>query len=235
MAGLRNHPAPHRSRIRRPGPVSARLRALPLRRTRRRYLRPAQAPDVLLRRLRPLLRPSASHQLASPALRALDLRRLGAPRNFPQLQLSREPRLAPAVGSRRALLKRCRLECQHLSNRKHRRPRHRRTSLCALSRSRRRLCDSRNRVHRLHPPHPAHPSADHIAGKSGRRKNPHQPPHRPGRSPFYLGKEADLRFDLARHVRRPTRRRDAPCFPSTPEKFCTPVPGDSAFCAAPPE
>src|SRR5260370_35613051 len=109
MAWVRDHEAPVRFRICCPSPFSARFRAVSFRRTRRRSLRPPQVADVVLWRLRAVLRTSAGAQLARFAIGPLELCSFDlccprAARDLPLLQLAREPRAAPAVGSRRTFL-----------------------------------------------------------------------------------------------------------------------------------
>ena len=226
---------PHRSWIRRPGPVCARLRAVSLRRTRRR----------LFDRRKLLMWCYGGFGLCSALLLAISWR---APQSvhsiyvvlvllgiFRCFNLAGQPRSAAATGSRRTFRERSRLERQHLSDRNHRRPGHRRNRLCPFPRPGERSMPLPFAVSilstiftlRIHPL-PASPEKDFA--KSGRERA-RQPAHGARRFSFYLGEEADPGFHLARHVRRPARRscRLAPDLCREPS--CILVPGDSACCA----
>src|SRR5258708_2077872 len=179
--------------------------------TRRLFLRPPQAADVVLWRLRPVLGAFARNHLARVAIGSCNLLRVSAARDRPLFQLAGEPRAAAAVGSRRTFLKRGRLDCQYVPDRKHRRPGFRRNLLRTLSRPGKRLYDCRGGIHPLHHSHHADPSAariarTRIARKRTRRKRTGKPAYRACRVSVPLGEEADPRLDLARYVRRPARR-----------------------------
>ena len=135
MAGVRDHPAASRSRIDRPGPVSARHALVSGFGTCGRPLRPAQSGHVVLLRLRRFFRVAVGDRLERQPFCSSDLRRRRDGGCSARLQRPSEPRASAPTGSGGTFPQRRGLERQHLSGGNHPRTINRRLSVRALTRA----------------------------------------------------------------------------------------------------